>query len=86
MDKSVMNTSSFLWISLHNTEDDAKYMTKKLNIGITDIPRTPLVFSIWEPSIGVIEKGRIAFDSLGKAYFKQQGAQNNLRLDFSNSF
>lgn len=61
VDKSVMNAASYLWVCQHNTDDDARYMAKKLGLSVDDIPRKALLFTIWRPAKGLICKGRIEF-------------------------
>ena len=69
VDKSVMNASSFLWVCQHNTEDDAKYMAKKLGISQLNIPRLPLEFIVWYPGGGNLKGGHIRFQANGKPTF-----------------
>ncbi len=61
VDKSVMNAASYLYVCQHNTDDDARYMAKKLGINIDQIPRKPLLFSLWSPSRGLLSQGSITF-------------------------
>ena len=63
VDKSVMNAASYLYVCQHNTDDDAKYMAKKLGVNITDIPRIPLAYMLWSPAKGFLVKGRVTFKS-----------------------
>ena len=61
VDESVMNAASYLWVCQHNTDDDAKYMAKKLGVKLNDIPRIPLSFSLWSPSLGLISNRKVEF-------------------------
>jgi len=61
VDKSVMNAASYLYVCQHNTDDDAKYMAKKLGVAITTIPREPLRFLVWSPSKGSLSQGKVTF-------------------------
>ncbi len=61
VDKSVMNAASYLYVCQHNTDDDAKYMAKKLGVTITAIPREPLRFLVWSPSKGCLSQGKVTF-------------------------
>lgn len=61
VDKSVMNAASYLWVCQHNTDDDARYMAKKLGVNINDIPREALIFTIWSPAKGLLSKGYVNF-------------------------
>jgi len=47
VDKSVMNAVSYLYVCQHNTDDDARYMAKKLGVKLEGIPRKPLLFTLW---------------------------------------
>jgi len=73
VDKSVMNASTYLYVCQHNTEDDAKYMAKKLGVSTTKIPRVPLKFLIWSPSKGPIASGNVKFNAHGKPAFLKDG-------------
>jgi len=73
VDKSVMNASTYLYVCQHNTEDDAKYMAKKLGVQIAKIPRVPLQFLIWSPSKGPITSGKVRFNLQGKPAFLKDG-------------
>lgn len=70
VDKSVMNASSFLWICQHNTEDDAKYIARKLGINIKLVPRIPLSYTVWAPTKGQINTGGIKFTEKGQVRFQ----------------
>ncbi len=61
VDKSVMNASSYLYVCQHNTDDDAKYMAKKLGVELSNIPRQPLKFTLWSPAKGLLAKGIVLF-------------------------
>ncbi len=61
VDKSVMNASSYLYVCQHNTDDDAKYMAKKLGVKINKIPREPLTYLLWSPARGLLTKGNVTF-------------------------
>ncbi len=61
VDKSVMNAASYLYVCQHNTDDDARYMAKKLGVNINQIPRKPLAFSLWSPSKGLLSQGGVTF-------------------------
>ncbi len=65
VDKSVMNASTYLYVCQHNTEDDAKYIAKKLGVPMTKIPRVPLEFLIWTPGMGPIAYGHVEFRKRG---------------------
>jgi len=74
VDKSVMNASTYLYVCQHNTEDDARYMAKKLGVSANKIPRVPLHFLIWSPSKGPVISGLVKFNSHGKPIFFKDGA------------
>lgn len=61
VDKSVMNAASYLYVCQHNTDDDARYIAKKLGVNINQIPRKPLAFSLWSPSKGLLSQGNVTF-------------------------
>lgn len=69
VDKSIMNAATYLYVCQHNTEDDALYMSKKLGVDKTKIPRVPLQFMIWSPSCGEIAYGRVDFNRQGRPQF-----------------
>ncbi len=73
VDKSVMNASTYLYVCQHNTEDDARYMAKKLGIAIAKVPRMPLRFLIWTPSRGEVVLGYVKFSAQGKPRFLRSG-------------
>ncbi len=77
VDKSVMNAASYLWVCQHNTEDDAKYMAKKLGINLNDVPRIPLNFVVWTSQYGIIAYGVTAFSNTNKAYFRFNDYQDS---------
>ncbi len=66
VDKSIMNASTYMYVCQHNTEDDAKYMAKKLGVPTGTIPRVPLQFLMWSPSKGAIASGHVEFRKNGK--------------------
>ncbi len=74
VDKSVMNASTYLYVCQHNTEDDARYMAKKLGVMVTKIPRVPLKFMIWKPSRGEIASGHVKFNRQGTPRFLTSGS------------
>lgn len=89
VDKSIMNASSYMYVCQHNTDDDAKYMAKKLGVDYAKIPRKPLEFLIWTPSRGEVSRGHVEFRTNGKAVtqggkpvFLQHGARQK-RLTIS---
>ena len=61
VDKSVMNAASYLYVCQHNTDDDARYMAKKIGVNVNQIPRKPLTFSLWSPSKGLLTQGNVTF-------------------------
>jgi len=61
VDKSVMNAASYLYVCQHNTDDDAKYMAKKLGVEVISIPREPLKFILWSPNQGLSLSGYVTF-------------------------
>jgi hypothetical protein len=56
-----MNAASYLWVCQHNTDDDARYMAKKIGVELVAIPRVPLKFMIWFPSSLKTLEGYIKF-------------------------
>lgn len=74
VDKSIMNAASYLYVCQHNTEDDTKYMAKKLGVNVGDIPRIPLNFLIWTPSRGKVTAGKVQFKN-NTPHFIQNGAR-----------
>jgi len=73
VDKSIMNASTYMYVCQHNTEDDVKYMAKKLGVAATKIPREQLKFLIWTPSKGEIAAGHVTFNGHGKPAFLKNG-------------
>ena len=65
VDKSVMNNATYLHLCMHNTDDDAQYVAKKLGIALEQVPRQPLAFLQWRSGLGVVCQGQIDFH--GKA-------------------
>lgn len=59
--KSVMNAATYLHVCQHNTDDDAKYVAKKLGVELTIIPREPLRFILWSPAKGLMVQGFVKF-------------------------
>ena len=81
VDKSVMNASTYLYVCQHNTEDDAKYMAKKLGVAANMIPRTPLKFMMWSPSKGIMTSGHVKFNTNNKpAFIKDDKGAKRLGL------
>ncbi len=66
VDKSIMNASTYMYVCQHNTDDDTKYMSKKLGVSFGKIPREQLKFLIWTPSKGEVASGRVEFRQNGK--------------------
>ena len=81
VDKSVMNAATYLYVCQHNTDDDAKYMAKKLGVPVNAIPRVPLEFLIWSPSKGVIESGKVIFKSNVPTFFKHGPGNRRLTIN-----
>lgn len=82
VDKSIMNAASYLYVCQHNTEDDTKYMAKKLGVQPEKIPRVPLKFLIWSPSKSAITSGRVQFNAHDKPVFLKDGpGAKRLRID-----
>jgi len=75
VDKSVMNASSYLYVCQHNTDDDAKYMSKKLGVKLEVIPREPLQFLVWSPSKNYICEGGVSFKQ-NQPIFAQHSPQS----------
>lgn len=84
VDKSVMNASTYLYVCQHNTEDDAKYISKKLGVPVEKIPRIPLRFFIWSPCKGEVTSGCVKFSSNGEPTFIKDGSERE-RLVAGNS-
>jgi len=82
VDKSVMNASTYLYVCQHNTEDDARYMARKLGVDIETIPRLPLRFLIWNPTHSSMVSGIVKFSVKGNPIFHRTDKKNQLfRLD-----
>lgn len=62
VDKSVMNNCSFIHVCMHNTDDDALYISRKLGVDIDLIPREKLQFIQWRSGSGVVCSGKIDFN------------------------
>ena len=80
VDKSVMNASTYLYVCQHNTEDDARYMAKKLGVDVPKIPRVPLQFLIWSPSKGAITSGHVEFKNNKPAFIKNGAGRKRLGI------
>ncbi len=80
-----MNASTYIYVCQHNTEDDARYMSKKLGVATIKIPRVPLHFLIWTPGRGEIADGHVEFSAKGRPRFLQSGAKIK-QLNVSASF
>ncbi len=78
VDKSVMNAASYLYVCQHNTDDDAKYMAKKLGVSLAAIPREPLCFLLWSPSKGNLSQGKVSFQNNSPVF--QQSIPTKRRL------
>ncbi|WGW00342.1 hypothetical protein QF117_09195 [Vibrio sp. YMD68] len=61
VDKSIMNNATYLHICMHNTDDDAAYIAKKLGIDMDVVPRKPLDFIQWRSGQGLLCSGKIDF-------------------------
>jgi len=72
-----MNAASYLYVCQHNTDDDARYMAKKLGVNINQIPRKPLAFSLWSPSKGLLSQGNVTFKN-NTPRFSNATAMNRL--------
>ena len=66
-----MNASTYFYVCQHNTDDDAKYMAKKLGVDLTMIPREPLRFLMWSPAKGNLARGVVTFKH-NRPVFQQQ--------------
>jgi hypothetical protein len=84
VDKSVMNASSYVYVCQHNTEDDARYMAKKLGVVIEDIPREPLRFLHWSPSKGALASGRVTFQKEMPVFQQVMPIKKRLALNSTN--
>ncbi len=80
VDKSIMNASSYLYVCQHNTEDDTRYMAKKLGVTPEKIPRVPLKFLIWSPSKGEIAAGHVAFKQNKPVFMKHAPGARRLSV------
>jgi len=78
VDKSVMNASSYLYVCQHNTDDDAKYMSKKLGVKPEMIPREPLQFLVWSPSKNYICEGGVTFKQNQPIFVQQAPIKRRL--------
>lgn len=54
VDNSIINNATFLHVGKHSTDDDAKYIAKKLGVTIDRIPREPYRFLQWNAQNGVL--------------------------------
>lgn len=72
VDKSVMNASSYLYVCQHNTDDDARYMSKKLGVELSAIPRKPLCFTLWSPAKGLLTRGNVSFKQNNPVFISSQ--------------
>ncbi|MFM2481163.1 hypothetical protein [Celerinatantimonas sp. YJH-8] len=61
VDKSLMNSASFVHVAQHGTDDDAYYIAKKLGVDMSEIPREPLQFLQWTGSRGIVVRGHVDF-------------------------
>ncbi|MBX2809765.1 MAG: hypothetical protein KTR20_14160 [Cellvibrionaceae bacterium] len=86
VDKSVMNAASYLYVCQHNTDDDAKYIAKKLGVPLTCIPRDPLKFLVWSPSKGAIASGQVTFPNNAPAFSHAAPGRRKLTLLSSGKF
>lgn len=78
VDKSIMNASTYMYVCQHNTEDDAKYMSKKLAVPVNKIPRIPLAFMMWSPSKGEIASGKVTFKNDRPIFMKSSPGAKRL--------
>ncbi len=81
VDKSVMNAASYLYVCQHNTDDDARYMAKKLGVELNAIPREPLKFMVWSPSMGNIIEGNVKFKKNCPKFLKTLPAIGEINVD-----
>jgi len=84
VDKSVMNAASYLYVCQHNTDDDAKYMAKKLGVIVNDIPRVPLQFLVWSPSRGALSQGHVIFKRDNPAFSQAIPSKRRLSISLGN--
>lgn len=61
VDKSLLNSASFVHVAQHGTDDDCFYIAKKLGVEMEDIPREPLKFFQWTGGRGIVVKGHVDF-------------------------
>ncbi|CAG9001450.1 MAG: hypothetical protein CENE_03470 [Candidatus Celerinatantimonas neptuna] len=61
VDKSMLNSASYVHVAKHSTEDDAIYLAKKLGIPDSEVPRTKLKFIQWTSDRGIVCWGNIDF-------------------------
>ncbi len=71
VDKSVMNNASFVHVCMHNTDDDAEYIARKLGVDIDLVPRKPLEFFQWRSGSGVVCSGKIDFKGAVSGNWKE---------------
>ena len=81
VDKSVMNAASYLYVCQHNTDDDARYMSKKLGVSLDTIPRVPLHFLLWSPSKGPLAQGHATFRHNHPVFLQRKPTQRRLTLN-----
>lgn len=79
VDKSIMNNASFIHVAMHNTDDDAAYIARKLGVDIDLIPRKPLEFFQWRSGSGVVCSGKIDFKGANSKIWQQGSPQ--FRID-----
>lgn len=71
VDKSIMNNATYLHICMHNTDDDAAYIAKKLGIDMDVVPRKPLDFIQWRSGQGLLCSGKIDFAGAKSKYWQE---------------
>ena len=54
VDNSIIGNSTFLTVGLHTTDDDARYISKKLGVDLSKIPREKYKFFQWNSINGVL--------------------------------
>lgn len=72
VDKTIMNSATYLQVMHHGTDSDAMYIAQKLGCDVSEIPREKLKFLHWNPQKLIICKGSISYKN-DKPTFKIAG-------------
>ncbi len=91
IDNDLINNASFLYVTQHGTDEDKRYMVKKIGGDITQLPANPYEFIVWRAGKGIlVREGKTTKAAGGAIKFRgiKHGSNRavNLKLERDGTF